>query len=270
MVDTEAAGSNVFIKLQPLEGKSTFSFMKEDSWGSLDIIVKGPYAVVFILPETVSLVRNPGFIGHADLVYAMANEEERKEIDDHPGTTKADKLLQYLVYNKKSERKDTFIHNTIFNNSRLDTLNGLIKTETNESGSYTTFDKSKFPSGSTVHNNIFLVTSGKENSIDYIYEGTFCGYTYAPYTLLKCKGDKPIIALVGGLIAGSYTYWNWTSSLAFLTPYDNNETYKGKVEDYDPSKFVQYLMVGSGGTGSGSDDNSDIIILDDYESLGYN
>ncbi|MDE6579466.1 MAG: hypothetical protein K2K41_02925 [Ruminiclostridium sp.] len=75
--------------------------------------------------------------------------------------------------------------------------------------------------------------------------------------------------MVGGLIAGSYTYWNWTSSLAFLTPYDNNETYKGKVEDYDPSKFVQYLMVGSGGTGSSSEDDSDIIILDDYESLGY-
>lgn len=267
LIDTTKATSDIFIKLQPLEGSDTFSFMKpiENSWVSLDIIIKGPRAVVFILPENVNMVKDIGFIGHADLVYAMANDDEKTDIDNRPGDTKADKLVNYLI----GGNKWTHIYNKMFDNTRIATFNSLIKTEVNENGVYCTFDKSKFAEGSTVHNNIFLVTSGTTNSIDYIYEGTFCGYTYAPYTLLKCKGDKANIALIGGLIAGSYTYWNWTSSLAFLSPYDYNETYKGKKEDYDPTKLVQYLMEESGGTAGNGGDEDDIVILSNYESLGY-
>lgn len=268
LIDTTSATSDIFIKLQPLEGEDTFSFVKraEGSWTALDIIVKGPRAVVFILPENVNFTKDIGFIGHADLVYAMANDTEKTAIDEKTGDTKADKLVNYLI-----ERNScTYVYNTIFTNDRIDTLRGLIKTEATESGSYTTFDKSKFHSDSKVHNNIFFVTSGKENNISIIHEGTFCGYIYSPYALLRCEGNKTNIALAGGLIAGSYTYWNWTSSLAFLSPYDNNDTYKEKMkEDYDPTKFVQYLMTASGGTGSSSEGDEDIVILDDYATLGY-
>lgn len=268
LIDTTKATSDIFIKLQPLEGEDTFSFVKRaaGSWTALDIIVKGPRAVVFILPENVNFTKDISFIGHADLVYAMANDDEKTAIDKKLGDTKADKLVNYLI-----ERNScVYVYNTIFTNDRVDTLRGLIKTEHTESGSYTTFDKSKFHSDSKVHNNIFFVTSGKENNISIIYEGTLCGYIYSPYALLRCEGNKPNIALTGGLIAGSYTYWNWTSALAFLSPYDNNDTYKEKMkEDYDPTKFVQYLMTASGGTGSSSEGDEDIVILDDCVTLGY-
>lgn len=274
LIDTTESKSNIFIKLQPLEGNDTFSFIKKDkdnpyngnNWIPLDIMVKGPYSVVFILPENVNMVKDIGFIGHADLVYAMANAEEKTAIDTQTGATNTDKLVNYLT----SNHKYTYVHDRMFNNDRIATLNSLIKAEENENGTYYTFDKSKFASDSTVHNNIFFVTSGKENNINITYEGTFCGYIYSPYSLLRCEGNKANIALAGGLIAGSYTYWNWTSSLAFLSPYDNNDTYKEKMkEDYDPTKFVQYLMTASGGTGSSSEGDEDIVILDDCVTLGY-
>ncbi|MDE6725113.1 MAG: hypothetical protein K2J79_05860, partial [Ruminiclostridium sp.] len=164
LIDTTKATSDIFIKLQPLEGSDTFSFMKpvDGSWISLDIIVKGPRAVVFILPENINMVKDIGFIGHADLVYAMANETEKTDIDNRPGATNADKLVSYLT----GTNQYTYIHDKMFSNARLATFNSLIKAEENENGTYYTFDKSKFAANSTIHNNIFLVTSGKENTIE--------------------------------------------------------------------------------------------------------
>lgn len=276
----DASDNEIFIKLQPSGSSKSFYFYSPLEGENVDVIIKGTHPVVFIIPDGVDFVNN-GFIGHGDLVYKMAydqsNDEEKTAIKASAGSNYTDKIVNYIKNNNIKN-----VAKTYFKTENKNILANLITTTTDNAGKRIVpiYDKNKFTEAGitpNIHNNIFLVTSGKENTIyfDTINKETFCfcGFVYAPNTVLSFKGTDKNIALIGGMITGSYTFTNREAEVAFLAPYDYYKTQKYVTKygkDYDPASLVKYLMESSGGlAGNGLNDSDDVKYLVSFETLGY-
>ncbi len=261
IIDTNAANSTVYIKLKPLDGQNTFSFIAKsgEAWQSeaLNVIIKGPYAVVLILPNGVNFATsNNWFIGHEGIAVGAANGfkgTDYKNFEELKGGTGGSIYSDYF----KGGYNSTIAKN----------VKSMIKLtpEGNE-----IFDPNKVKISDT-HNNLYLVTTGDNCKLTFDGEATFCGYVYAPYAVLTSNGSSQKIAFIGGIVLSSYTYIDDQANLIFTTPYD----YKGKYKpdgtadaDYNKADIVKILMGQSGAKVPGSEDG-DITILSGWENIGY-
>lgn len=217
----------------------------------VNVIVKGQHSVIFILPDDTNfIIGDQNFIGSLGLVLQMS-----KLVD---GKTEYD-TFEALAAGCANVMGDYF--NSASYSSKLD---GLFKTEDDS----VIFDKSQFKaSAKDVHNNIFLVTKGTENKFNFNRQSTFCGYIYAPNSILSADGAYDGLSIIGGLIIGSYAYRNTSGALAYTTPYDytydTSDIYGLKSGGKKPTAIVEALMNTVGSTGAASSS------LQDWRTAGY-
>lgn len=246
IIDTSVEEKDIYIYLKPKAGSDTFAFAVNDNPyqepQNINIYIKGRHSVIFVLPEDVNFkMTGQTFVGHIDVFASLSeNNVAASQVLDGSFTNRAFAELKYLQGN------GTRLENSLY----LDPSDGATKLK-----------PSAF-SGSA-HNNIFLVTKGTKNCIDFTAQSTFLGYVYAPDAIMIANGAADGLGFIGGLIVGSYTYQS-NSALAFTTPYDYYSLYpvsKG-------SDIVKYLINfansngGDGGAGSSA-------VLQGYGTVGY-
>lgn len=209
------------------DGRDYFSFNRanEAADSSVNIVVKGTHSVIFVLPRTTDFrIGSFAFVGHIGLAKYMTGKSDDDELIKDVSNIRS--------FFKPEPENITKIQN-------------LFVPGDNDS---TIIDRSKLADKQT-HNNIFIVTTGTSNWIDIGGEATFCGYMYAPSSVMRCNEAGQTIGFVGGLIMGSYTYENMTATLAFTTPYDYDGIY-GMTKKTDIVKAL--MSVASTGSAEGS------------------
>lgn len=205
------------------DGRDYFSFNTEGD-APVNIVVKGTHSVIFVLPKTTDFrIGSSVFVGHIGLAKYMT------------GASSDDELI------KGSNIRDSFKPT----NENVEKIQNLFIPGDNDS---TIIDRTKLSDKQT-HNNIFIVTSGSSNYIDIGGEATFCGYMYAPSSVMRCDEAGQTVGFIGGLIMGSYTYKNMNATLAFTTPYDYDGSY-GMTKKTDIVKAL--MSVASTGSAEGS------------------
>ena len=270
LIDTTKSDREIYIKLDP-NGEDFFAFGvaynngKKEACANVNVLVKGPHPVIFILPDGVDFKMGASsYIGHLDIALAMVGG--RNIYGVYTPYTSAYEMYDDQVVIANVLGTDTF-------NSKADHLGGLTYSEaliqalddietdeiidetTNEKRKVYTFDNSHWlfdkirsldEDGNintdefAPHNNIFLVSTGKKNKLDFNAGGcVICGYIYAPNTLLEVNNMSHGLAFLGGLIVGSYSYYAYTATLVFVEPYD---PYDGQG-----SNIANYLMGLTGG-----------------------
>lgn len=263
----DATEQDIYIKLQPLSGSNVFSFVDKASDGTyfstLNILIKGSHSVIFVLPHDVDFVMPANtYIGHIGMASKIT------------GKTEEDLLVNKMC---------------IFSNSFGYGKRGDVSAASGapESGAVkevdSWFKKSvgvpKVPDGSmiidstiltdpNVHNNIFIVTKGSQNQIDFSNDSAFCGYIYAPNAILRSNstaGSK--LAFVGGMIVGSYTYTDLNAALMFTMPCDYADNYKLDKKTDIVKKLIQIAQ--SDSTETPSSGGSSSTAIQGYETIGY-
>ncbi len=229
----DASKEDIYIYLDP-NGGDTFSFFGSNS--GCHVYVKGEYAVIFVLPDNITFKGgNQQFVGHYDIAHKIKDLKE-------PFTG----IENNYCYDITNE--------TDFNNKLGE---GVLKTETkvktasdgsvmkDADGNDITYkvsylDESKFgDNGNKVHNNIFLVANGTNNTWDLDAAFTLCGYIYAPKTYINLKrSGGGCMQFYGGLIVGSYEYSNESAFLGFVEPYDPYTT----IPERYGNNIVSYLI----------------------------
>lgn len=217
----------------------------------VNILVKGEHSVIFILPDDTNFIMgDQNFIGSLGLVLQMS-----ELITGQPSYDSFDDLAAGCA---------NVMGNYFISASDSSKIEGLMKTEDGA----VILDKSQFKSSAQdVHNNIFLVTKGTENKFDFNRQSTFCGYIYAPNSILSADGGYDGLSIIGGLIIGSYAYRNISGALVYTTPYDytydTTDIYGLKSSGKKPTSIVEALMdtVGSPGASASS--------LQDWRTAGY-
>ena len=207
----DATDEDIYIKLQPNPGETDFYF----GGNGTNVLVKGQHSVVFVLPDNVNFT-TPNqnlYVGHYEWAKLMTGMSD--------SALEAKLKAQESSFNLAGESKN---------------YKDGIKTKLNKTADGTILDTS---GTNGLHNNIFLVTNGSENKVDFGGgECCFWGYLYAPNTIFHINNSDQSLSFVGGMILGSYTYLNPTASLAFTTPYDYYDLY-----DLDnPTDIVKHLM----------------------------
>lgn len=248
VIDTTGRNSDIYIKLQPLDGK-TFRFVDAVNC-SVNVIVKGPRSVIFVLPQNVNFETNMGtFVGHIESAKILTGETDES------------KLMNMWLHNGADSTHGSALTDCLINTTVDSKTNAVI------------LDKSKFPTGSDIHNNIYLVNKGKSNIIDATNSCTFLGYIYSPNGKLVANdlgGAK--LAFLGGMIVGSYTYIGMGTALAFTTPYDYtydpDDSTKSIYGLTKPTDIVKHLIAfaNSGGSGSSSSTSKKI---EGFKVIGY-
>lgn len=242
----DASEEDIYIRLAPdidENGKvvgDVFSFVPLTSYGEPDatpvnILIKGSHSVIFVLPEGVDFVMNyASFIGHYDMAMALTKqkgfgnmtEEEEEAFFSSVGTA----IRNHL---QDSTSVTNLINGFIITSdegAKLDTA------KINEAVGYTT----------SVHNNIFLVTTG-ENTLKFNPSGAFCGYLYGPKATLDASDPQNTgLAFLGGLIMGSYQYNCAQAVLKYLSPGDG---------------VVNELISKAPGGGGGGDSSNSVLIV---------
>lgn len=242
-IDTSFYDKDIYIYLQPKSGSNTFSFSADGGAQNINIYIIGKHSVIFILPETANFkMDGQSFIGHID-VFAGLSEHyiSASSILNDSWHDRAFTELRYL------QGDGSRLENSLF----LDPDDGATKIK---DGVF----------NADAHNNIFLVTKGTNNSIDFSAQSTFLGYVYAPSAIMTASGAADGLGFIGGLIVGSYTYQT-NAALAFTTPYDYHSCYPiSKGTD-----IVKYLInfANSGGSGNPSADSS--ATLQGWSNVGY-
>lgn len=204
----DATSQDIYIKLVPLSG-NVFTFTEPatvESWGSygggyVNIVVKGPHSVIFILPDGVDFqMDSQSFIGHMDLAMAFTN------------TTTWDALWAYGKLRTGSNALGS-------QDNAAATMAGFLN-PADEDGVVTLKTSSINGAQNYAHNNIFLVTLSKTNTLKFNAQSTFCGYIYAPNGIMDANDlNGQGLAFAGGLIIGSYNYQCAGAVLSFTTPY---------------------------------------------------
>ncbi|MBD5114212.1 MAG: hypothetical protein HDT46_03290 [Ruminococcaceae bacterium] len=242
-----------------LDSDGMYDFTFGDTYGDnmshhVNIIIEGKHSVIFILPsDTNFIMGSQCFIGSLDLVLEMS-----ARITGQPTYT----TLADLIADSGGCAN---VMGTYFNNaSYTSIIDDLLTTEDGA----VILDKSQFGASSqNVHNNIFLVTRGTENKLDFNNQSTFCGYIYAPNAILSASGAYDGLSFLGGLIVGSYSYRNTSGALAFTTPYDytynDTDIYGLKSSGKKPTSIVEKLMNDAGA------DSGSASSLQDWRTLGY-
>lgn len=253
VIDTgpkRADGKEIYILLDK-DTKDYFAFAGEGTDGKLvqfvNVIIKGDYPVIFILPEGTSYKSSDFlYIGHANLAVDLCS-----------GVSDYDSLIS----------SQTAIYNSAKN--AMTTIEGYIETvpAADPKMQPTSLIKSGSPD---FHNNIFLVSNSSSDIIDMNTQNAFYGYLYAPNSKLNVhlSGTDTMIQFLGGMIVGSYHYHNFNGALAYLTPYDYKDVY-GLPKKTD---IVKKLMSIANGASGGAGGDLDVIIkpsTGDTPTLGY-
>lgn len=245
----------MYIKLMPpagaptVDGKKNFAFSMDSTMtsaaGSVNVLVKGERAVVFIVPENVNFIMNgSSFIGHLDIARYLTGMTE----DELKAST-------YNLFRVDDIEADTRVV-------------GMTTTTTWHAGQPDEVQSTILSSAVTavspsVHNNIFLVTSGNSNQFYFNGESSVFGYVYAPDAYFKTSDTSGrTLSFVGGMIVGSYDYNNGQAVLVFTTPYDYMGHYTSSSQS--PSDIVKVLIGKANGAGS-----SDSATLQGFSRVGY-
>lgn len=249
--DKRTNGKELYILLDK-GSKSYFSFgaiggtLEEGATQNVNVIIKGDYPVIFILPNGTSYKSSPFmYLGHANLAVKMCGCTDfndfvsvkrtgsggiKSVFDEFRGDTKVAQIESYIKITPAPDGKTQPM--------------ALIK------------------SGADIpyfHNNIYFVSNSHNDIIDMNTENFFYGYLYAPNTKFWVNAGgagQSMIQFLGGMIVGSYYYNKFGAALAYLTPYDYKDVY-GLSKQTD---IVKKLMsIASGGAPSG--DSVDSVII---------
>ena len=240
----DASEHDIYIKLDGT-GYDYFSFGLNTTWegdgingpaARVNILIRGSYAVVFVLPDDVDFkMGNESFIGHEDLALALYNRDKANKASSARDlyNAKVNVYSCFEGYPSSVEQKADPSYKPITN---IDVLTeeivkeieiDEIDEETGENKKIRTIVKGSpyIAEDSDAHNNIFLVSNGKTNTLDFnARQCPFFGYLYAPNTLLGINTMNDGVGFCGGLIVGSYSYISPNSTLIYCDPYE----YKGK------------------------------------------
>lgn len=257
----DATSSDLYIYLDSngmtdSNGKKLFSFF--NSGQGTNLLIRGTHSVIFILPSDTNFKMNTQqFIGHEAFALYLSGKTSVKDIAETGAVV-------YSYDNSATEAKITPALETV----AVGGTNATIMKQSTV--------------GANAHNNIFLVTTGKtrdasnkltstftNNYVDFNIASGFSGYIYAPCSELLCNGGYSGLQFFGGLIVGTYTYKNPSAMLAFTTPYDYADIYKGAGEtNYKKTDIVKRLInfANSDGVPGGSSAGS---TLQSFGTLGY-
>lgn len=231
--------------------KPYFSFGAKDTTQFINVLIKGDYPVIFILPNGTEYRATPFmYLGHANLA-----------VD----------LCGCIDYNTLISAQ-----RSVFNSCGGDSVNKIKSyIKTIPSGTPGVLPTAIIDIGETVtpiggspcvvpnfHNNIFFVANSASANIDMKAQSVFYGYVYAPTSKFSINddggGNGGNIKFLGGIIVGSYYYKQFGGALAYLTPYDYADVYE--LQDGDgnpkPADIVKHLIqIANGIGGGGSPDN---------------
>lgn len=216
-----------------------FTFGSDDTIQFVNVIIKGDYPVIFILPNGTSYKSNSFmYIGHANLAVKMCGCTDYNDLV----STKRD-IFNFLKGAGNVAQIESYIETTPAPDGKSQPT-ALIKS----GGGVPDF-----------HNNIYLLSNSQNAVIDMDNENFFYGYLYAPnskFWVNSGGAGQEMIQFLGGMIVGSYYYNKFGAALAYLTPYDYKDVY-GLTKKTD---IVKKLMsIASGGTPSG--DSLDSVII---------
>lgn len=244
-IDTTVNNNDIYIYLKPKTGSNTFSFAVNQSAQNINVYVVGKHSVIFVLPSNVNFkMDGQSFVGHIDVFTALS--KDNVSIADVYGASfsnnaRAFTQLSYL------QGDGTRLENSLY----VDPADGATKFV---SGAL----------GAEAHNNIFLVTKGTNNSLDFSAQSTFLGYVYAPDAVMTASGAADGLGFIGGLIVGSYTYQT-NAALAFTTPYDYYSLYPVS----DGTDIVKYLIKFANGGGTADPSGMNSTKLESWSNTGY-
>lgn len=252
----DATEKDIYIKLDP-NGKDTFMFGEITSWDgslgacpNLNILVKGSHAAVFVLPDNTSFKMGSNtFIGHLDVALALTGQTDVRQLFNS-----GIKVASYLDDENKAKN--------MYNLMADKTLTGEIDEATGKDKVIFVYDKSKFGgiAGATPHNNIFFI-SNSESTLNFgAGDAVFCGYIYAPKTILEVNNMSKGLAFLGGLIVGSYSYYGYNATLIFTDPYE---------EGGRGSAIVTDLMSKANGVDFDASDSTEKSLDFSAELVGY-
>lgn len=243
IIDTSVYDKDIYVYLQPKTGSNTFSFALNPSAEFVNVLIKGKHSVIFVLPANVNFVMTGHtFIGHVDVLSSLSNTGYSSD-NFLEGVPPNDYFTELRYLQNNGSR----LENSLY----LDSDDGATK-----------FKAGAF--SGDAHNNIFLVSKGTNNSIDFSAESTFLGYVYAPSAIMTANGAAAGLGFIGGLIVGSYTYQT-NAALAFTTPYDYHSCYPiSKGTD-----IVKYLINFANAGGVGSPSGGDSATLQGWSNVGY-
>lgn len=230
LIDTTVNNHDIYIELDPGE-YDFFAFGISDgiyAAPNVNVIIRGPYAVVFVLPDDVDFkMGNNNFIGHEDLALAFndVNASDAKQLfnagknvwDYFSGSPST--AAQKADPNHNPTNLD-ILTEEIVKEIEIDEIDE----ETGDKKKIRTITKnnSYIAADSDVHNNIFIVSNGKTNTLDFNSGNCpFFGYLYAPNTLLNINNMNYGVGFCGGLIVGSYSYQSPNSTLIYCDPYED-------------------------------------------------
>ena len=252
----DATEKDITVKLDPPDDSDTFMFGEAVNNGvpsgyaasNVNILVKGSHAVVFVLDDDTDFVFGSGsFIGHLDVALKLTG---KTTVEDMYAAK-----INVATYLNDPAKTDTL-------RGYLDDkkLTGEIDDMTGKDKVIYVFDRSKFPTTATPHNNIFFVAND-ECSLNFsANDSTFCGYIYAPKCILEVNNMSKGLGFLGGLIVGSYSYYGYTAILVFTDPYE---------EGGRGSSIVSDLISKANGTPNPGDGGSEKSTNFGLELLGY-
>lgn len=231
-------GKELYILLDK-GANSYFSFGSDDTIQYVNIIIKGDYPVIFILPNGTAYKSNPfTYFGHANLAAKMCGCADYND----------------LVSTKRS------IFTSLTGAAAVSQIEGYI--ETTPAADARSQPTALIKSGGGVpdfHNNIYLVSNSMNDVIDMNTENFFYGYVYAPNSKFWVNAGgagQEMIQFLGGMIVGSYYYNKFGAALAYLTPCDYKDVY-GLTKK---TEIVKKLMSIASGTVAGGSDPYKAII----------
>ena len=272
----DATEEDIYIKLDP-GTNDLFSFGiigSNTPCSNVWVLVKGSHSVIFIVPDGVDFKLGFNcYIGHLDLALALSGYSSAEEMYNAYGLDgkQGINVASYFDFDTKPENK-TLLQDIIkeINAKEYDPITNtyvdVIDPETNQPKKVLTFDTTHPKlSGLAPHNNIFFVSTGKTNRLDFgsgaiAGNSPFIGYIYAPTSAVDIDHDESCLALLGGLIAGTYSFSCYNASLIFSEPYEPN----GRGTD-----IVAQLMATANGGGGGSSGGSGDSQKFSAQFLGY-
>lgn len=260
VIDTgekRAKGQELYIMLDK-GNNDYFSFASDDSVQFTNVLIKGDYPVIFILPDGTEYRTSPfTYIGHANLAVDFCGCADFQElISTRRGGNNITSIFEKC--SGDSQKKLESYIKTIPSDTP-----GVLPTALIDIGSTVTPDGLSPCVVPDFHNNIFFVTNSPSASIDMEKQSVFYGYIYAPYSEFsindKGGGNGNNIKFLGGIIVGSYFFNQFGGAMAYTTPYDYADVYELKDKDGNPkpTDIVKHLMkiASGGGGGDYSDDN---------------
>lgn len=263
----EAGTDNVmYIYLEP--NGDTFSFGEKTC-----VLIKGPLAVIFILPEGKNIKMNSSLVFHEDIVkkiYQAGGQDYNSQfLQQVKGQTSL--FDQFLNSSKFDTTKDQLAKKYILNKYQVNSkATASILVEESE---LTKLQNDVVPGFQGefkfAHNNIFMVQKGANGVLDFT-GSCFGGFIYANKASMVSSSTTARLSFLGGLLIGSYKYLDMDACVVFTSPYDYFDLYTGgnKSNRNDIVKKLIAKCKKKAGTSGGGGGSSDDKIID-FGVIGY-